>query len=91
MSKLPPNTCPTIDSVLDDVDKAIGLLNIKREMEQIRDANSALRERAEQADDLQEKLDDAESRITDLEHENANLVAEIQSLERALNESGVTA
>jgi uncharacterized coiled-coil DUF342 family protein len=94
------NTCPLIDRVLEflnhiefddqddfngkDIDENIALL------EEIRDANSKLRdwgnENAKQADELEEERNDLQKKVKELEEEVEDYKNEIEDLEKQIEE-----
>jgi len=91
------HTCPKIDSVISMIHSVYTsseemsrneYTEFKKLMEEIRSANSALREWGNElyykADELESDLDDANRQVKDLESDIESLRAEIKELEKDL-------
>jgi predicted nuclease with TOPRIM domain len=90
MTRLPRNTCPNIDRVIDflkevasenedlktDVSRMIDI------MEELRGANSMLRGVAEDGIEAQERVEELESEVEELKSEVKYLMGEVSRLEK---------
>ncbi len=96
----PDNTCPLIDDVIEEVEKLHSIERntcitfddvdfgmVKEKMEEIRSANSDLRERAQffeqQAGEFEEEKDKANERADNAEAELADVKAKLESPQTA--------
>lgn len=83
---LPKATCPLIDEVIDKLEDAVK--DAKDLMEQIRKANSELREAAEcwqkEIDEVEEERDKFDDKLSDALSEIEDLKAELKSLEKEM-------
>ena len=91
------HTCPKIDDVISTVHNWYSdaeeitksdYQNFEKKMEEIRSANSTLREwgneQCQLAEEFESDLDDAKEQVTDLKSEIEDLKAELKSLEKEL-------
>jgi septal ring factor EnvC (AmiA/AmiB activator) len=93
------NTCPLIDKIINQVDDwyrsseeipKLGYADFEKSMEEIRSANSTLREwgndECKRANDLEKELDSAKDEIEKLNDKIESLKSEIKDLEKELSE-----
>lgn len=93
MPRLPRNTCPNIDEVIDFLKEVSENEDFERGarwmidiMEELRDANSTLRGVAEDGIEAQEKVEELESEVEELKSEIEELRARISILENKMEE-----
>jgi archaellum component FlaC len=93
MPRLPRNTCPNIDEVIDFLKEVSENEDFERGarwmidiMEELRDANSTLRGVAEDGIEAQEKVEELESEVEELKSEVEELRARISILENKMEE-----
>jgi len=86
--RLPRNTCPIIDSVISQIRSHVEcsgqVKSMVSEMEDIRSANAALREAAEEA---REKADSLDEQILEAQQEAGALRLELKDAYAALHEA----
>lgn len=88
MPRLPRNTCPNIDEVIDFLKEVSENEDFERGarwmidiMEELREANSTLRGVAEEGIEAQERVEELESEVEELKSEVEELRARISILE----------
>jgi archaellum component FlaC len=93
MPRLPRNTCPNIDEVIDFLKEVSENEDFERGarwmidiMEELREANSTLRGVAEEGIEAQERVEELESEVEELKSEVEELRARISILENKMEE-----
>jgi archaellum component FlaC len=93
MPRLPRNTCPNIDEVIDFLKEVSENEDFERGarwmidiMEELRYANSTLRGVAEEGIEAQERVEELESEVEELKSEVEELRARISILENKMEE-----
>lgn len=93
MPRLPRNTCPNIDEVIDFLKEVSENEDFERGarwmidiMEELRGANSTLRGVAEEGIEAQEKVEELEYEVEELKSEVEELRARISILEHRMEE-----
>ena len=93
MPRLPRNTCPNIDKVIDFLKEVSENEDFERGarwmidvMEELRGANSMLRGFAEDGIEAQERVEELESEVEELKSEVEELEARISILENKMEE-----
>jgi predicted RNase H-like nuclease (RuvC/YqgF family) len=89
MSRIPRNTCPNIDRVIDFLKEVSENEDFERGarwmidvMEELRGANSMLRGFAEDGIEAQERVEELESEVEELKSEVEDLKGEVSRLEK---------